>query len=153
MTASRGKVRKYLGMTLDYNVCGQVQITMIDFLDKVLIAFDKAEPKGGGTKKSAASENLSKVDKDCKNLPQIKTVQFHNLVAKTLYATKQARPDTCKTVTFLTKRVQAPDLDYWANMLHMIRYIRGTRMLPLILSSNGSGIFEVVRGRIVCCLS
>ena len=47
MTVSRVKVHKYLGMTLDYTVLGQVQITMIDFLDKVLTAFDKAEPKGG----------------------------------------------------------------------------------------------------------
>ena len=54
MTASRGKVHKYLGMTLDYTVRGQFQITMIDFLDKVLIAFDKAEPKGSGTNTSAA---------------------------------------------------------------------------------------------------
>ena len=33
MTISRGKVNKYLGMTLDYTVRGQVQITMIDLLD------------------------------------------------------------------------------------------------------------------------
>ena len=46
MTVSRGKVHKYLGMTLDYTVRGQVQITIIDFLEKFLIAFDKAEPKG-----------------------------------------------------------------------------------------------------------
>ena len=56
MNVSRGKVCKYLGMTLDYTVCGQVQISMIDFLDEVLISFDKAEPKGGGTKTSAVPE-------------------------------------------------------------------------------------------------
>ena len=54
MTVSRGKVHKYLGMTLDYTVRGQFQIAMIDFLDKVLIAFNKAEPKGSVTKTSAA---------------------------------------------------------------------------------------------------
>ena len=42
MAVSRGKVHKYLGMTLDYTVRGQFQITMIDFLDEVLTAFDKA---------------------------------------------------------------------------------------------------------------
>ena len=105
MAVSRGKVHKYLGMTLDYTVCGQVQITMIDFLDKFLIAFEEAEPKGGGTKTSAAPENLFRVDEDCKKLPQSKTVQFHNLVAKTLYDTKRARPDTCTAVAFLTMRV------------------------------------------------
>ena len=105
MMVSRGKVHKYLGMTLDYTSHGQVQIIMIDFLDKVLIAFNKAEPKGGGTKTSAAPDNLFKVDDDCEKLPQSKTLQFHNLVAKTLYATKQARPDTCMAVAFLTTRV------------------------------------------------
>ena len=88
MTVSRGKVHKYLGMTLDYNVRGQVQITIIDFLDKVLIAFNKVEPKGGGTKTSAAPENLFKVDEYCEKLPHSKTVQFHNLAAKTVYDTK-----------------------------------------------------------------
>ena len=47
MTVSRGKVQKYLGMTLDYIVCGQVHNTMIAFLDDVLTSLDKAEPKGG----------------------------------------------------------------------------------------------------------
>ena len=47
MTVRRCKVHKYLGMTLDYTVHSQVLITMIDFIDEVLIAFDKAEPKGG----------------------------------------------------------------------------------------------------------
>ena len=49
-----GKVHKYLGMTLYYTVRGQFQITMIYFLEKFLIAFYKAEPKGGSTKISAA---------------------------------------------------------------------------------------------------
>ena len=40
MAVSRGKVHKYLDMTLDYTVRGQVQIKMIDFLDEVLISFD-----------------------------------------------------------------------------------------------------------------
>jgi hypothetical protein len=30
MTVSRGKIHKYIGMTLDYTVCGQVKITMFD---------------------------------------------------------------------------------------------------------------------------
>ena len=46
MKVSICKVHKYLGMPLNYTVRNQVQIKIIDFLDKVLIAFDKAEPKG-----------------------------------------------------------------------------------------------------------
>ena len=88
MTVSRGKVHKYIVMTLDYTVRGQVQITMIDILDKICKAFDKAEPKRCGTKTSAAPENLFKINKDCEKLQRNKTVQFHSLSEKTLYATK-----------------------------------------------------------------
>ena len=105
MALSRGKVHKYVGITLDYTVCGKVHITTIDLLDKVLTDFDKVEAKGRGTKTSAAPENLFKVNEDCEKLPQINTVHFHNLVANNLYATKLSRPDTCTAVAFLTTRV------------------------------------------------
>ena len=94
------------------------------------------------TKISASPENLFKVDEYCEKLPQSKTVQFHKLVEKTLYDTKRASPDTCTAVAFLTTIVQSPGLDDWANMVHIMRYIRGTRTLPLIISANGSGILK-----------
>jgi hypothetical protein len=52
MTVSRGKIHKNISMTLDYTVRGQVKITMFDYVSEILAAFDKAEPKGGGTKSS-----------------------------------------------------------------------------------------------------
>jgi hypothetical protein len=87
MTVSRGRVHKYLGMTLDYTVRGRVNISMFDYIDETINAFDKAEPKGGGTKSSAAPDDLFKVDEDREKLTPEKAIEFHNLVAKTLYAT------------------------------------------------------------------
>jgi hypothetical protein len=74
MTVSRGKIHKYLGMTLDYTVCGQVKITMFDYIDEIRAAFNKAEPKGGGAKSSTAHKSISKVDESCKKLKQDKGV-------------------------------------------------------------------------------
>jgi hypothetical protein len=142
MTVSIGKIHKYLGITLDYNVCGQVKITMFDYVDEILTDFDKAEPKGGGTKTSAAHHSLFKVEESCVNLVHNKAVEFHNLVAKILYATKQARPDTCTAIAFLTTRLREPDKDDWTKLVHLMRYIRGTHTMPLILSTNGSGILK-----------
>jgi hypothetical protein len=94
MTVSIGRVHKYLGITLDYTVCSQVNISMFNYVNKIISAFDKAEPKGNSTKSSAAPDDLFKVDEDReKNGPE-KAVEFQNLVAKTLYATRQARPNT-----------------------------------------------------------
>jgi hypothetical protein len=63
-------------------------------------------------------------------------------VVKTLYATKRARPDTCTAIAFLTTRVRGPDTDDWKKLGHLMKYLRGTRKLPLILSANGSGILK-----------
>jgi len=142
MVVSRGKIHKYLGMTLDYSVRGQVKISMFEYIDEILTAFDKAEPKGGGTKSSAAPDNLFTINEDCEKISQEKVVQFHNLVAKTLYATKRARPDTCTAISFLTTRVREPDTDDWKKLCHMMRYLRGSRLLPLLLSANGSHILK-----------
>jgi hypothetical protein len=142
MTVSRGKLHTYLGMTLDYTTRGQVKIAMLDFIDDIITAFDKADPTGSGTKTSAAPENLFKVDEDCAKLRPKKAQEFHTLVAKTLYATKRARPDTCTAIAFLTTRVRAPDKDDWSKLTHLMKYIRGTRDLPLVLSARGSGILK-----------
>jgi hypothetical protein len=142
MTVSRGKVHKYLGMTLDYSISGQVKITMLDYVDEILTAFQAVDPKATGTKSSAAPDDLFKVDDDCEKLDPQQAQAFHNLVAKTLYTTKRARPDTCTAIAFLTTRVRAPDKDDWAKLTHLMKYLRGTKSLPLILSANGSGIIK-----------
>jgi hypothetical protein len=78
---------------------------MTGYVDEILTAFDKADPKGSGTKTSTTSKNLFKINEDCEKLPSNKAVEFHNPVAETLYATKRARPDTCTAIAFLTTRV------------------------------------------------
>jgi hypothetical protein len=37
---------------------------MFDYVNEIINAFDKAEPKGGSTKSSAAPDDLFKVDED-----------------------------------------------------------------------------------------
>jgi hypothetical protein len=86
------------------------------------------------------------VDENCEKLKQDKYVEFHDLVAKTLYSNKRSnrsRLDTCTTITFLTTRVRAPDKDNCYKLVHLMRYIRVIRTMPLILSANGSGILKV----------
>ena len=53
---------------MDYTVCGQVKIKIIDFLDKVLTYFYKAELKGSGTTTSAAPYNIFKMEEDYENI-------------------------------------------------------------------------------------
>jgi hypothetical protein len=102
MVVIRGKINTYLGMTLDYTVRGQVKISMFDYVNEIIAAFDKAEPKGGGTNTSAVPDSILKLDESCEKLKQDNAVEFHNLVVNNLYATKRARPDTCTSIALLT---------------------------------------------------
>jgi hypothetical protein len=42
----------------------------------------RQNPKGGGTRSSAAPDDLFKVDEDHEKLPPDKAVEFHKLVAR-----------------------------------------------------------------------
>ncbi len=130
----RGKVHKYLGVSLDITHKGQCRVTMYDYLDGILEAFDEAAKKHGEgyitvkkmhCVKTAAPDNLFVVNKDCKKLFLEAGASFRTIVVKTLYVTKRARLDTCLNIAFLTMRVRAPDTDDWEKLCHLMEYLRG----------------------------
>lgn len=142
MKVSRGKIHKYLGMTLDYSIKGQCKITMLDYIEETLKMFEKVAPKDSGTKSSAAPKDLFITNDKCDKLEPNMKETFHSLVAKILFATKRARPDTGTAISFLTTRVREPDKDDWRKLVHLMKYLRGTKDMPLILSANGSGVLK-----------
>ena len=137
MSVSRFKVNEYLGITLDYIFRGQLSITMLSYIEDVLTAFDKSYTKVKGTKSSTAPKNIFVVNEDYKKLDQGKVVDFHNLVAKALYDTNKARPDKCTAISFMTTRVRVSDKENWANLVHLMQYLRVTSKISLALSANG----------------
>ena len=68
MKVIRGKLHDYLGMTLDYSVKGQVNIIIMNYINKILECLNKAEPNFIGTKSIAALLNLFVADEDCAKL-------------------------------------------------------------------------------------
>ncbi len=135
----RGKVHKYLGMSLDFSHKGQVFVTMNEYLDGITKTYDAAKDKHDDgflpiTKQRyemPAPENLFTVDEDCEKLPEEMAADFHTILAKTLYVTKRARPDKCLAIAFLTARVRAPDKDDWEKLRHLMEYLRKNHARPL----------------------
>ena len=74
--------------------------------------------------------------------PAEKTERFHKLVSNILFAAKISGPDTGTAISYLTTRVIEPDQSDWQNMVHLFKYIRVTKYLPLILSADKSGILK-----------
>jgi hypothetical protein len=83
----------------------------LDYIDSILVDFSKSAPKDDGVKVTAAPKDLFVVDEDCEKLNSTQSKEFHHLVAKTLLATKRARPDTGTSVSLFSTRVQGPDKD------------------------------------------
>ena len=54
MTVHRGKFHNYLDMTLDYTEDGTFKVSMIYYIDEIITAFDKSDPRGHGIKTSSA---------------------------------------------------------------------------------------------------
>ena len=66
MQVKRGKFYKYLGMILEYSTVGIVKITILEYIDEILNAFDKENPTSGNTKSSAAPDVIFMVEEYCK---------------------------------------------------------------------------------------
>ena len=120
MSVSRGKIHDYLGMNLDYTFRGQVRVAMISYIEEILYVFKNSDSKWGGTKSSTAPNNISVVIYYSNKLSQNKVVEFQNLVAKTLYDTKQEIPNTCAAISFLTTRIRVTEKDDWDKLLHLM---------------------------------
>ncbi len=151
MKVARGKVHKYLGMTLDLATSKTVKVTMLKYIDEIIGSWDKlcSELNDGykaisGHKRiaTAAPNDLFKVDEDAVKLDQARAKAFHNIMAKGIYVTKRARPDISFSIAFLTTRVKGPDIDNWRKLCHLVEYLRSMRELPLILVADGKGVLS-----------
>ena len=119
-------------MQLDFSVVGQVKVTMFDYIQEMLEDFYKFDPTKTISRTPAAN-NLFKVRDDKPKLDEQKAQIFHTFTAKSLFATKLARPDIHMSVAFLTTRVISPEEYDWNNFLRMMRYLRHTKELTLVL--------------------
>jgi hypothetical protein len=104
---------------------------MIDYIDEIVAAYDKAlgklddgfsavKKKNNLARTSAAPDDLFVVDQDAEKLSKESSIAFHHLVAKTLYVSNCARPDVSTAITFLTTGVRAPDINDWRKLSHLM---------------------------------
>jgi len=135
LTVTRGKVHHYLGMTLDYNIYGKVQIKMTDYIDGMLASLPESMD---GESATPAGNNLFMVNPDALLLPASESEIFHHYVAKLLFLCKWARPDIQTAIAYLSTRVKAPNVDDQKKLRRVMRYLRATQDLPLTLEADAA---------------
>jgi hypothetical protein len=139
LMVTRGKMHKYLGMTIDYSEKGKVKITMIPYIKNMLakIPIDMA-----GESATPASSHLFQVNEDAQKLDETTAQLFHHNVAKLLFLCKHARPDIQTSIAYLCTRVKEPDTDDYKKLTRTMRYLRGTADMPLTLESENISIIK-----------
>jgi hypothetical protein len=109
-------------------------------LNDLADGFNAVTKKKNVARTSSAPDDLFIINKDTEKLSEEGATAFHDLVAKTLYVSKHARPDVSMAIAFLTTRVRAPDIDDWRKLSCLMEYLRVDRLCPLILNANASGV-------------
>ena len=118
MTITRGKVHKYLGMTIDYSLPGKLILPMIEYIRKML---DDTPEEMKGESTTPATHHLFDISEDATKLYQADTDLFHHFVAQLLYLSKRECPYIQLEVYFLCTRVRGPDTDDYKNMARVVK--------------------------------
>ncbi len=139
LTKTRGKIHNYLGMTLDFSTPGAVKFIMTDYVKGML---DGLPSDMDGEAATPAANHLFEVNPDPTLLDEKTADMFHHNVAKLLFLCKRARPDIQTAVAFLCTRVKAPDSDDYKKLARVMRYLRGTANMPLVLEADETHIIK-----------
>ena len=134
LSVSRGPVQEYLGMTLDFCERGRVVIKISDYVKTML---NDAPTSMDGKVATPTAAHLFKVNtEDLKLLNKEKKELFVHLVMQALYLSQRGRPDIRTTISFLSSRLTCPDEDDYKKLTRLIRYLRHTLYMCLVLGKD-----------------
>ena len=69
-------------------------------------------------------------------LPEEQARAFYHVAAQLLFLSARARQDIQPATAFLTTRVRCLDEDDWGKVKRLLRYLKGTLHMPLVLSAD-----------------
>jgi hypothetical protein len=136
-----GSKHDYLGVDLEFNDYGTLDVLMVNYLKSVIAEFP--EMITGKAAMPAANHLFTVRDKkEGRALKEEKALVFHHTVAQLLFMSTRARRDIQMAVAFLTTRVKSPDNDDWRKLKRVLKYLKGTKYLKLKLSVDNLGLLK-----------
>jgi Reverse transcriptase (RNA-dependent DNA polymerase) len=127
ITLKHGPMLNYLGITLDFTVSGEARLTMAGYINEILTTSGVT-----GIARTPALDTLFDAD-DSACVSEEVRVWFHRVVAQLLYLAKRTRWECLPGVT----RYAARDVE---SLFRMMRYLRGTSDLGVVLRPGALGI-------------
>ena len=122
-------------MSLDYSEKNKLKIDMKDYIDSMIEEFSHEIKIQTVT---PWSDKLFKVNNSVKKLDETRKATFHTYTMKAMLLCKGERLDVELAVIFLSTRTRKNEESDWLKMLHMMRFLKGTRNYILTLEVNDS---------------
>ncbi len=107
------------------NLCKYLSKVIDDFPEEIT-----------GVSATPAADHLFKVREDGVKLSKEQADVFHHTLYQLLFTANRACRNIQTVVSFLTTQVQAPNEDDWGKLKRVLKYLKGTLYLKLILSAD-----------------
>ena len=139
LAETKGDIHEYLGLTIDFSgrynpddpgKKSQVVFTMYDYIEDIIAS---APPDMRGIAPNPARSNLFSVHETSPRLSPVEADKFHSMMARLLFAAKRAQPDIQVVVAYLCTRVREPTEYNYLKLTRVIRYLRNTVHLAMII--------------------
>jgi hypothetical protein len=137
--ADRSHLFDYLGMNFDLTEKGTLKVDMIKYMTQMCTDFPM--DLDGTSEEHPAPPDLFAASGG-EPLEKERAETFHKFTAKGLFACKRARPDTHPAIAILCTRVKAPKETDWLKLLHLMRFIHGTKHHKLILRADNLHVIK-----------
>ncbi len=141
LTMHTGWKHNYLGMDLEFNKDGTLDMSMVQYLKNIIAEFPEVIQ---GKAATPAVNYLFQIrdEKEAQPLPKEQALAFHHTVVQLLFMGMRARQDVQMTMVFLTTRVKSPDKDNWGKLKRVLKYLNRTKNLKLKLKADNVGILK-----------
>jgi hypothetical protein len=134
ISLTRGPLQNYFGMSIDFAHAGEARITMACYVKDMLLSSGVT-----GTARTLATDGLFEVRDDAVVVSDEIRVWFHRVLARLLYLAKRVRPEWLGAVVYLATRVTRCNSHDIEKLFRLLRYIRWTVDLGLVLRPGVSG--------------
>lgn len=135
ISLNHGPLLNYLGMQVDFSHAGEARVTMRGYVEEVLNTSGVQ-----GVARTPATDGLFETRGDAVTVTEGVRVWFHRVVAQLLYLAKRVRPECLTAVAYLATRVTKCDGDDVEKLHRLVRYVRATKDLGLVLRPGRAGV-------------
>ncbi len=131
-----GVMKRSLGMDVERNGTGEMQITQTEYIKEIIGAANLAEANTKPTP-MVWFGNFPTV-KEGDYLPNV--TEYKSILGKLQCLATHTRPDIAHSVNYCARYQVAPERVHYKLVQRIIRYLKGTAELGLVIAAKGTGI-------------